>query len=237
MRRAGPGDAHAESCRLDGMSRPLPVRLSIPKPHRPPLTGFIGERTNRAVALVTDDFRLYHELAPFFQENGITVLGLAPGEPIPASARAVLGGPPDDPRTVPLHDEPEANWLAVMAALDPRRLGEPYRKVTIGVDPGDTIGLAILADGTVFRVAECREPQDVERQIRTWMPALQAHAWRIHVGDGAPAVGEPLARHLARAFPDVPVATVPEEASTPTAPVTRSRHTDAAIHIAMQEAS
>jgi len=45
------------------------------------MTGHRGARANRSVALVTDDFRLYHRLVPVLESQGLRVLGLRPGEP------------------------------------------------------------------------------------------------------------------------------------------------------------
>lgn len=198
-----------------------------------PLTGFIGERTNRQVAVMTDDFRRYHALAPFFEQQGVQLLGLGPDDPIPMAVQVVLDGPEGDPRSVPLRDDLEATWLAVIAALDGR---SPYRRIVIGIDPGETIGLAVLADGMPFWVAECHQVGDVANRIRAWRTGLDAQRWEVHVGDGAPEHGKPLVEGLRRAFPGVPIDLVPEQASSPRAPMTQSRHTDAAIHIAIREA-
>ncbi len=199
-----------------------------------PLTGFIGERTNRAAALMTDDFRIYHELAPWFEARGVQLLGIRSDDEIPPSVRVILGGPPDDPRSVPLPADPEAAWLLVCQGLDARRNGGPYRRAVIGVDPGATIGVALLADGAVFIVAECHAPADVARRLRVWRPSLRADAWAIHIGDGAPDVGQAIADEARRTWPDAKVSFIPEQASSPPAPATMSRHTDAAIYIAMR---
>lgn len=203
--------------------------------HRLALTGFIGERTNRSVALVTNDFRRYHDLVPFFENEGMMLLGLAPGDPVPPAVRVVIGGHPDDPRSLPFFDDREAMYLAVRAALDPRRLDGTFRRVVVGIDPGDTIGMAVLADGALFWVRECHRVEDVVQRVEAWHPALGAKQWEVHIGDGAPNVGAALAWSLRQRMPEMPVAFVHEAASSPTAPVTLSRHTDAAIHIAMRE--
>lgn len=201
----------------------------------PSVTGHMGERVNRRVALMTEDFRLYHRLAPFFEDHGITLLGLRPGEEVPVAVQAILDGPEGDPRSIPLRDDPDACYLAVLHALDPRRgLDEPYRLLRIGIDPGETIGLALLADGAVFHVAEAHGPKDAATRIRAWLQGLSADAVWVHVGDGSP----PHAKAIIEALQDIPgltVSLVQERSSTPTAPVTGSRHTDAAIHIAMRE--
>lgn len=183
---------------------------------------------------MTDDFRVYHEFAPWFEQRGIQLLGLRAGEEIPPSVRVVLGGPPDDARSVPLPTNIETAWLLVCQALDPRRNGAPYRHVVVGMDPGATIGLAVLADGSVFLVAECHEADEVVERLQAWRPGLRTQHWSVHVGDGAPDVGDLLADLAADTWPDATIRFVPEQASSPPAPATLSRHTDAAIYIAMR---
>ncbi len=200
------------------------------------MTGFIGERTNRKVALVTTDFRRYHELVPFFEQYGIQILGLRPGDEVPTSVRVLIDGPPSDPRSVAARDDMEATWLAVVAALDARRNGS-YRRVTIGIDPGETIGLAVLVDGSVFWVQQVRDVDAAVARVAAWRTGLEARGWHVHVGDGAPAIGQAICAALQASQPDMHVHVVPEDASSPTAPATMSRHTDAAILIAMREAA
>ncbi len=200
-------------------------------PRLPPaLTGFVGERRNRPVALVTDDFRLYHELAPFFERSGVQLLGLAPGEEVPAAVEVLLGGPEDDARSVAVRQDREATLLAVAQRLDAG--GEPYRHVVYGVDPGETVGLAVVADDLPLWVGEAHDVEGAVARVLAWRTGLEARAESVHVGDGAPEVGRALRRALRDADRDLRVSMVPEHGSTPQAPVTGSRHTDAAIRIA-----
>ena len=202
------------------------------------MTGHPGARRNLDVALVTDDFRLYHDLAPYLEAKGIRVLGLKPGEAVPPSVRVLLGGPEGDRRTVALRPDREATLLAVYAALDDRptaRAAGGYQRVVFGVDPGHVIGLAVLADGAGLHVAEARSPEEAVRRLLAWMTGLSAHSWAVHVGDGHPKSGRSLVRDLRAALPQARVQLVPEERTSPFRPVTESRHTDAAIHIARRE--
>ena len=200
------------------------------------MTGFPGERRNREIALVTDDFALYHKLVPFFAAHGQPVLVLKPGEAVPSSVRALVNGPPDDARTVALRDDLEATLLACTTQLD-RRPGEAgYRRVVIGVDPGNVIGLAAVADGRSLLVAEARSSDAAVARVAAWVSGLTAGDLSIHVGAGAPAVGLPLYGQLRRRLPAVHMALIREEATTPWRAVTGSRHTDAAIHIAQRQA-
>lgn len=188
------------------------------------------------VALVTDDFRLYHELAPYLESHQVRVLGLKPGEEAPKSVKVLLGGPAGDPRTVALREDREATLLALFSALDERPTARGgYQRIVFGVDPGHVIGLAVLADGAWLHVAEARSPEDAVERIAAWATGLCAKTWEVHVGDGHPATGRGLIPAMKARLPQARVTLVPEEATSPFRPVTGSRHTDAAIHIAMRE--
>lgn len=185
---------------------------------------------------MTEDFRLYHELAPFLESHGIQVLGLKPGEEVPPSVRVLLGGPEGDNRSIPLRADREATLLAIYAALDERPTARGgYQRVVFGVDPGQVIGLAVLADGAWLHVAEARATDEAVARIAAWATGLTARRWDAHVGDGHPQVGRPLLAALRKALPQARVSLVPEEATSPYRPVTASRHTDAAILIALRE--
>lgn len=200
------------------------------------MTGHPGERRNRAVALVTDDFRLYHELAPFLESHGVRVLGLKPGEEVPPSVRVLLGGPAGDPRSVPLREHRDATLLAVYAALDARPTAKGgYQRIVFGIDPGQVIGLAVLADGAWLHVAEARSAAEAVERVAGWATGLTGKRWEVHVGDGSPQVGRPLLPALKQRLPQARVLLVPEEKTSPYRPVTHSRHTDAAILIALRE--
>lgn len=196
------------------------------------MTGHIGARTNLQVALVTDDFRLYHRLAPFLEAHGHRTVGLRSDEPVPASVRVVVGGPPGDPLSVPLLEDDVANLLQVRAALDERPVvAEGPRHVVVGIDPGDTIGLAVVVDDARYWDEEAVAPAEAAGRVAAWRPALAAKHWSVHVGDGAPDVRDRILAELA-SVAGLDVHVVPEGASSPISARTTSRHTDAALLIA-----
>lgn len=198
------------------------------------MSGFPGERRNRPVALVTEDFRLYHRLVPFLESAGLPVLVLRPGEEVPASVQALLGGPPDDPRSIALRDDDEATLLAVYTALDRRPGADGYRRVVFGLDPGKVIGLAVLADEDCLLVGEAHSVEAAVARVVAWASGLAARHWEVHVGDGSPTEGRALVATLRDRLPQAEVALVREHDTTPFSHVSGSRHTDAAWHIAMR---
>lgn len=169
-------------------------------------------------ALVTTDFRIYHELAPYFEARGVSLHGYETDEEVPDHMEAVILGA--DARSVPLLS-PAATLLACLDKMDPRG---PARRCVFGVDPGVTIGLAVLCDGAPRMVGRAHSPEGALATLRDWATGITCPI-RVHIGDG----------YTAPDLPDWPCFIVPEHNTSPPGPVTGSRHTDAAILIAMRQ--
>lgn len=186
------------------------------------------------MALVTEDFALYHRLVPFFARHGHPILVLKPGEAVPASVRVLLGGPVGDLRSLALRDDLEATLLSVLTHLDRKPGATGYRRVVLGVDPGKVIGLAAVAEGRTLLVGESLSPEMACERLAAWVSGMTADDLRIQVGSGARSVGLDLIGRLRRRLPGLRVDLVAEHATTPVRPLTASRHTDAAIRIALR---
>ncbi len=195
---------------------------------------------------MTDDFRLYHDLVPLFAEAGLDLLGVAPGgaRDVPDSVAVILGGDAGDLRSEPLKGDGETLLLRVLWRLDertrdtasgaPAKASRPYRRLVVGIDPGATWGLALLADDAPLRVQEAHTPDDAVAVTARWLAALPAHSRHIHIGDGDRAHTVPLLAGLRGACDDAWISLVPEDHTTPQSAATQSRHTDAAIRIALR---
>lgn len=174
-------------------------------------------------------------MVPVFAERGVTLLGLGPDEPVPDRVQVLLDGPEGDERSVPVRADAEATLLAVAQRLDDRPTARGgYSEVVFGIDPGATIGLAVVCDGAAFLTAHAHDVAAAAERIAAWSTGLDAHRFRIHVGDGAPEIRDALMDALSAAVPDASVHRVREDRTSPNSPITDSRHTDAAIHIALR---
>jgi hypothetical protein len=106
--------------------------------------------------------------------------------------------------------------------------------LVIGIDPGKVIGLAVVADGRWLLVRECQGVAEAVARVVAWVGGLEAESMAVHIGSQARDVGKGLLEGLRGALPGIDVQFVPEHATTPWSHVTGSRHTDAAIHIALR---
>lgn len=173
---------------------------------------------------MTNDFRLYHELIPFFAAAGLPVQVIAPDDPIAPNIQVVLNGPQNDSRTIKVVHL-ETTLVRALLAL------QPNGKVVIGIDPGQVIGLALLRADRVLRVHQAHSINEALTHMALWKEATIA---TVHIGDGDPATGQPLLAGASQLFPGRAFI-VSEERTSPAAPATGSRHTDAACYIAMRK--
>jgi hypothetical protein len=76
--------------------------------------------------------------------------------------------------------------------------------VTIGVDPGEVFGLAVLAGGKVIETENCYSVEETLRKIETIIRSLDTtpvSSISIKVGDGVPTCKERLLHALDKELP------------------------------------
>jgi hypothetical protein len=150
------------------------------------------------IAVVTEDFSLYHDLVGRMKRRGIPFASLSPKDPLPSSVGVVLTSPAEAARmtfrpiVVARGDLDDAIDQA-LKALGGR---EPFERVAIGIDPGRSIGVAVLADGAVVATASVEGVDEAVNRVRLF---LQRHPGRrqvIRIGHGAPTVRNVLIHRL-----------------------------------------
>jgi hypothetical protein len=81
---------------------------------------------------------------------------------------------------------------------------EHFGKMVIGVDPGKTLGLAVLVDGRVIETKNCYSVAETLNKINSILQNFEsdtATSISVRIGDGAPKYKEKLLCSLDRALP------------------------------------
>ena len=115
---------------------------------------------------------------------------------------------------------------------------EAYEKILIGIDPGEAIGLAVIADGKVIEEDNCFSTQEVINSIIKAIRNVNSTVTSVSVkiGNGVPVYKE-LVEALDDALPPATVLEVVNEAGT-NLPIKKNkrsrrvRHISSAIRIA-----
>ena len=194
------------------------------------------------VAIATVDGKAYFLIVNKLREQDIPFISLVPGDVVPAEVRAVITTEKEkdlvkNENTLIFTSENELDNLfnEVKRILQGK---EAYEKILIGIDPGEAIGLAALADGEVIEEGNCFSTQEVISSIIKTLRNVNftVTGVSVKIGNGVQVYRE-LVEALDDALPPAVVLEVVSEAGTnlPLKKNTRSRrirHISSAIRIA-----
>jgi hypothetical protein len=194
------------------------------------------------VAVATVEGKAYFLIVNVLREQNISFISLVPGESVPAEVKVIITTEKEkhlvkNEKILILASEDELDNLVneVKRILQGK---EAYEKILIGIDPGNAIGLAVIADGKVIEEGNCFSTQEVINSIIKTIRNVNSTVTSVSVkiGNGVPVYKE-LVEALDDALPPAVVLEVVSEAGTnrPLKKNKRSRrirHISSAIRIA-----
>lgn len=160
------------------------------------------------IAVATVSGKAYYLIVNGLKSKNVPFLSLTPWDPIPIEIKAVITT--EGERHLIKHEkvlvykngaEPEA---LINEALQILRGKDYYEKIVIGLDPGEVIGLAVVADGKVIETANCFSVKETIKIIGDAIKNFQRTSTTpisVKVGDGAPPFKEKLLRALDAMLP------------------------------------
>jgi hypothetical protein len=194
------------------------------------------------VAVATVEGKAYFLIVNELREQNISFISLVPGEPVPAEVKVVITT--EKEKHLVKHEKilifTSENELDDLVNEVKRILQgkEAYEKIVIGIDPGEAIGLAVIADGKVIEEGNCFSTHEVINSIIKTIRNVNFSLTSVSVkiGNGVPVYKE-LLEALDDALPPEVALEVVGEAGTnrPLKENKRSReirHISSAIRIA-----
>lgn len=150
----------------------------------------------KKVGVFTDDFSLYHDIVRALRRRGVAFVSLDRGELLPPAVGVVLTSwgdfvghqvPEGVPHiSVPLDDDGREDVEAgINEALKVLSGVTVYRRLVVGIDPGDRPGLALLGDGVVVHATQIANPEAVAPTLARLLPQYPARERIVRVGHGA----------------------------------------------------
>jgi hypothetical protein len=194
------------------------------------------------VAVATVEGKAYFLIVNVLREQRIPFLSLVPGEPLPSEVKVAITTERENhlikhEKILIFHGESELDSLVdeVKRILQGK---EAYEKIVVGVDPGEAIGLAVIADGKVIEESNCFSIHELINSIIKIVRNVNFSVTSVSVkiGRGVPVYKE-IVEHLDDALPQQVALEVVSEAGTnrPLKENKRSRkirHISSAIRIA-----
>ncbi|RJS85938.1 hypothetical protein CW702_00285 [Candidatus Bathyarchaeota archaeon] len=158
------------------------------------------------IAVATVSGRAYYKLVSELKERNIPFYSIVPGKPIPRSVKVVLTTEEEKPKidhpnilTYNVSCEPAEVVNEAIRILQGKRI---YDNVTIGVDPGNTFGVAVLCDGTVLKAEDGLTFEMALDEILKALKENPAKNQTVRIGGGVTVLAEELLRRLSRVLPE-----------------------------------
>ena len=139
----------------------------------------------KIVGILTENPRRYYEMLSALRDEGLKHISLDFSEPLPANVEVVISTEAERGRIpfdmVVTDDEPESAIIRVKSILAGEDKAED---LTIGIDPGDRPGIAILSHGTVLNRTLAPAPEAVGEIVQETMKRYAPTRVTIRLGNG-----------------------------------------------------
>jgi hypothetical protein len=160
------------------------------------------------IAVATVSGKAYYLIVNELKSRNIPFISLTPYDPVPMEIKVVLTTERERPlikhENVLTLGESEDVQALINQALQQAEGKSGYEEIVIGVDPGEILGLAVLADGKVIKTGNCfsiREAVDEIEKIVESLKDVKAGSIIVKIGDGIPEYKEKLLRALDNRLP------------------------------------
>ncbi len=141
----------------------------------------------RVLGLLTEDFRLYHDLVAALKKRDLPFVSLSFARRIPAAVGAILTSPDEAVRIPFPHIVPVDDLDAAIArGLQLLRGKSSWRELLIGIDPGSEPGFAVVGDGDVVDTRIAPFPEAAANLVQDAVRTFPAKAVRVRIGHGDP---------------------------------------------------
>jgi len=157
------------------------------------------------IALATVSGKAYYLLVRELKRRNAPFLSLKPGDPVPLDIKAVITTGKE--RSLVAHpkvlvfDEETDTAEVVNEAIRAVQGKQNYENLIIGVDPGRTIGVAVMGDGKLLEALKCSSLDEATNTILNILNRVPAAIKTVKIGDGAPTQTKELLKSLDEALP------------------------------------
>ena len=187
------------------------------------------------VAVATVEGKAYFLIVNQLRERNIPFVNLVPGDSVLAEVKVVITT--EKEKDLIKHEKilifPGENELDIIANEVEKALQgkEAYEKIIIGIDPGEAVGLAAIADGKVIEESSCFSTKELIDSINKMIKIVDFSVTNIAVkiGNGVP-IYKVLLESLDDALPQEVELNVVSEAGT-NRPLKENRRSRGIRHI------
>ncbi|MBS7607627.1 MAG: hypothetical protein QW734_00165 [Candidatus Bathyarchaeia archaeon] len=160
------------------------------------------------IAVATVSGKAYYLIVDELKRRNVPFVSITPHDPVPMEVKVVITTEKERPlinheNVLTLKEDQDPQAL-VNQAIQQLEGKTSYEKIVIGVDPGEVLGVAVLADGKVIKTGNCFSIKETVNQIENIIGSLKdfkASTITVRVGNGVPEYKEKLLKALDKRLP------------------------------------
>jgi len=181
------------------------------------------------IALATVSGKAYYLLVNELKKKRIPFLNLKPDDPVPLEVKVVITTKKERSKVnhnnVLIFEENTDPSMIVNEAIRIIRGKQNYEKVSIGIDPGEVFGIAVVADGTVIETQNSFSLSETVKKVSKIVNQLtnKQSSITVKIGDGVPKYKEILLHMLDEKLPEKVVLESVRETGT-SRPPAKAKH-------------
>jgi hypothetical protein len=143
-------------------------------------------REQKTLGILTNDFRLFYDLAESLKSMGVQFTSLAFGRPVPQHVGVVLTSEEElgsvffEPK-IPVGERVKRGIRRGLAHIHG---AESLERLVVGVDPGEMPGVAVLAQDRVLEMVRGTSPEDAAAKILEIVEDYSADFTVVRIGHG-----------------------------------------------------
>ena len=190
----------------------------------------------KTLGVYTKDFSLYHDIIKGLKKRNVAYVSLSSPENLPRRIGVILTSQKE------LHrislgkkvavDAYETMDYAIDFAMQKLTGKELYAKTSIGIDPGERPGMAIVCDDILLQKTQVDSPERVVSEVKRFLKCYPSKETTIRIGHGSIINRNRIINSLIPL--EVPIEIVDETRTTPAQQKRRSiRDSEAAAAIAL----
>jgi len=169
------------------------------------------------LGVYTKDFSLYHDVIKGLKKRKVAYVSLATLENIPRRIGVVLTSQ-KELKEIPLNktvavDAYDSIDYAIDLAVQKLTGKELYSKISIGIDPGERPGIAIVCDDILLQKMQVDGPENVASEIKRFLKVYSSKDTCIRIGHGSTITRNRIINSLIPL--EVPIEIVDETRTTP----------------------
>lgn len=172
----------------------------------------------KTLGVYTKDFSLYHDVIKELKKRKVPYVSLSSRENIPRRIGVILTSQ-KELKDILLSKKVAADAYdsieyAIDLAMQKITGKELYSKISIGIDPGERPGIALVCDDILLQKMQVEDPESVAREIKRFLKMYASKDTCIRIGHGSTIIRNRIINSLIPL--ETPIEIVDETRTTPT---------------------